>query len=191
LYTSSGQQSNRRFAVSSCLAAEGKYKALFATAAGTGMRAGELFGLEVQDVDLNAGIIHVRRSVWEGSKQSPKTKNAYRKVGIDANLVKLLAGHIGDRKQGYLFPTSNGTPLCLGNVVERQLWPILDELKIPRSGMHSFRHGRVSFLVEHDVPIVTIKAWIGRGSEKMIERYTHSRPEFHQSVLAKLPCIAA
>ena len=171
--------------------ADGMYKALFATAAGTGMRAGELFGLEVQDVDLNGGIIHVRRSVWEGARQAPKTRNAYRKVGIDAGLVTILKAYLGDRKSGYLFPTRNGTPLRLGNVVKRALHPILDEMKIPRSGMHAFRHGRVSFLVENNVPIVTIKAWIGHGSEVMIERYTHSRPEFHQSVLMRLPAIVA
>jgi integrase len=69
---------------------EGMYKILFAVAAGTGMRAGELFGLKVEDVDLANSLIHVRRSVWEGSQQAPKTKNAYRKVGIDAELVRMF-----------------------------------------------------------------------------------------------------
>ena len=66
---------------------EGMHKVLFAVAAGTGMRAGELFGLKIEDVDLSNSLIHVRRSVWEGNQQAPKTKNAYRKVGIDAELA--------------------------------------------------------------------------------------------------------
>ncbi len=58
--------------------AKGKYRVVFATAAGTGMRVGELFGLRIADVDLTKGIIHVRRSVFEGAEQSPKTRNGVR-----------------------------------------------------------------------------------------------------------------
>jgi len=166
-----------------------KYRAFFATAAGTGMRSGELRGLRIADVDLVNAIIHVRRSVWEGDEQSPKSRNGYRKIGIDASLVQILKEYIGHRETGYVFETRNGTPLSAANVVERELWPTLDKLKIPRCGLHAFRHGRVSFLVENNVPVSVIKSWIGHGSEKMIERYTHSRPEFHQQVLAKLPAI--
>jgi Phage integrase family len=82
---------------------EGMYKVLFAVAAGTGMREGELFGLQVEDVDLANSLIHVRRSVWEGRQQSPKSRNAYRQVGIDAELVQMLRGYIGERATGYLF----------------------------------------------------------------------------------------
>lgn len=165
----------------------GMYKVLFATAAGTGMRAGELFGLRVEDVDLANSLIHVRRSVWEGKIQSPKTKNAYRQVGIDTALVEMLQDHLRGRNSGFVFQTRNSQPLRNGNTVKRYLWPVLDELKIERCGLHAFRHARVSFLVEHGVPHATIRAWIGHGSDRMVELYTHSRAEFHASVLAKLP----
>jgi len=168
---------------------EPMYRVLFATAAGTGMRSGELRGLRVGDVDLAKAIIHVRRSVWEGKEQSPKTENGYRKVGIDASLVQILKEYLGGRKLGYVFQTRRGTPLAGNNIVDRHLWPILDELEIRRCGLHAFRHGRVSFLVENDIPTNVIKQWIGHGSQKMIDLYTHSRPAFHQQALAKLPPI--
>ena len=44
--------------------------AFFATAAGTGMRSGELCGLRIEDVNLRNGIISVRRSSWEGDEQN-------------------------------------------------------------------------------------------------------------------------
>jgi hypothetical protein len=47
-------------------AAEGQYTILFATAAGTGLRAGELYGLQVEDNDVSRNEIQVRRSAWEG-----------------------------------------------------------------------------------------------------------------------------
>jgi integrase len=61
--------------------------------------------------------------------------------------------------------------------------------KLHQVSLHAFRHGRVSFLVENNVPTNVIKQWIGHGSQKMIDLYTHSRPEFHQKVLATLPPI--
>jgi hypothetical protein len=51
------------------------------------------------------------------------------------------------------------------------------------------RHHRCSFLVEHDVPVAAIKQWLGHGSEQMIRRYTHHRPEYHSAILAKIPSI--
>jgi Phage integrase family len=65
-------------------------RAFFATAAGTGMRSGELCGLRFEDVDLAKGIISVRRSAWEGGEQMPKTPNAVRKIGIDIDLEESL-----------------------------------------------------------------------------------------------------
>src|ERR1700675_3690857 len=85
-------------------AAEGKYEILFATAAGTGMRAGELYGLQVDDIDFFRNVIHVRRSAWEGELQSPKTRNARRAISITKSLGNMLKGHLDGRTTGLIFP---------------------------------------------------------------------------------------
>jgi hypothetical protein len=36
-------------------------------------------------------------------------------------------------------------------------------------------------------PLVVIKKWIGHGSEEMVNRYTHLRPDFMQSELERVP----
>jgi len=46
-------------------ATSGQWCVLFATLAGTGMRAGEAFGLHIDDLDLEAGRIFVRRGVYK------------------------------------------------------------------------------------------------------------------------------
>ena len=171
-------------------ATSAQMKALFAAAAGTGMRSGELCGLRIEDVDLERGIISVRRSAWEGGEQTPKTRNAVRKIGIDCEVVRILRDHIGNRKFGYVFQARNGNPLRESNILRRELHPILKELGIPRCGLHAFRHGRVSFLVENNVPLPVIRLWIGHGSDKMVARYTHARPQFHANIIASLPSIA-
>ena len=53
------------------------------------MRAGELFGLHVDDLDANRGVIHVRRSVWRGQEVSTKTRKGYREVWIDSVTVRI------------------------------------------------------------------------------------------------------
>ena len=55
-------------------ASEGQYRVLFALLAGTGMRIGEAAGLHVDDLDLDNCVITVRRAVWNGVEQSPKTE---------------------------------------------------------------------------------------------------------------------
>jgi integrase len=56
--------------------------------------------------------------------------------------------------------------------------------------MHGFRHHRVSTLVMSGTPMAVIKKWIGHGSEEMVNRYTHLRPDFMRDELARVPDFA-
>jgi len=169
--------------------AQGMWKVLFATAAETGARAGELHGLEVADIDFVRNIIHVRRSVWEGQKQSTKSRNANRAIDVQPSLITMLKDYLNGRQEGLVFPSKNGKPLRNNNVLRRRLHPILKALSIREGGMHGFRHGRVSFLVENNTPVDVIKAWIGHGSERMVRLYTHLRPQYRSRVLASIPSL--
>jgi integrase len=168
-------------------AAEPSYKTLFAVAAETGARCGELYGLRVEDVDVTHGWIHVRRSVWDGEMQSPKSDNAYRTVDVSQSLAQMIRVHLGGRVDGFVFQTGRGTPLRHSHVINKVLHPLLVKLGIPRCGMHAFRHGRVSYLVENNTPVETIRAWVGHGSDQMVRLYTHLRPEYRKRVLAAIP----
>lgn len=88
-----------------------------------------------------------------------------------------------------MFPSKNGRPLRNNNVLRRHLHTILQALSIREGGLHGFRHGRVSFLVENNTPVEVIKAWVGHGSERMVRIYTHLRPLYRSSVLASIPSL--
>jgi integrase len=107
------------------------------------MRISEAIGfrLHVEDVNLKAGAVIIRRSDWKGREVTPKTKRGYRVASIDPVLVEMLKGHIGKRISGRLFRTRNGTPLGRRNV-NRNLDGTLKKLGIPKAGPHAFRHGR-------------------------------------------------
>jgi integrase len=160
-------------------------RALFALAAGTGARAAEIFALRCEDVDLEQGVIHIRRSVFEGIEQTPKNGRG-REVPITADVVTILKEHLAGRTFGYVFQSNRGTTLRLGSVLKWGLYPVLDALKIPRCGMHAFRHGRVSYLVYAGVSRAVIRDWIGHSSDAMIDLYTKKLGQFHAVELAKV-----
>ena len=166
-------------------AAKGQYKVLFQLAATSGLRAGELFGLHVEDVNLTRGIIFVRRSVWRGQEVSTKTRKGYRSVWIDSSTVELLREFLAGRAEGRLFQTRNGTPLSF-ELIRLVLHPLCDQVGIPRGGMHSFRHGRVSHLQMNNVPSDFIKDQIGHSSLRTTEGYMHRSDAFNRETVNRV-----
>jgi integrase len=163
------------------------YAVLFALAAGTGLRAGELYALSVSDVDLERKVITVWRSAFDGAFQTTKTKNSRRKVAIGDALATLIKNYLAGRTDGLMFPTRNGKPFRNNNVLADVLHPILRELNIELGGLHAFRHHRVSELVMAGVSMPMIRSWIGHGSDKMVARYTHLNSSYNEAELAKIP----
>jgi len=165
--------------------AKGQWRVLFATLAGTGLRAGEVFGLHVEDLELPHGRLRVRRSVWHGQEVSVKTKNGHRVVHIEPALVEMLRQHLGTRTTGRVFHTRTGTPFSKDNV-RRKLQSILRTLGLRKGGLHAFRHGRVSILQENGVPGDLVKEWVGHSSLRTTSRYTHFRDGYRQQIAAKV-----
>jgi integrase len=165
---------------------KGQYRVLFHVAAATGLRAGELFGLHVEDLDLQRRVIRVQRSVWRGQEVSPKTERGYRDVWIDSITAKVLADHLGERRSGRVFQTRCGTPLSDHDVLRDALYPICDRLKIRRGGMHAFRHGRVSHLQQSGAPPDFTKRQVGHSSLRTTSGYTHFDDAYVREVVEKL-----
>jgi integrase len=162
-----------------------RYKALLCVLAGTGCRIGEAVGLHVDDLDLVNNTITIRRSVWRGQEQAPKTSNAYRRVHIDPSLSAILQHHLEGKTSGRVFESRNGTPLDANSISKRILKPLLKKLGIEGS-FHSFRHGRVSILQQNGVPGDLIREWVGHSTLQMSSNYTHFNDSFRQGIVAKL-----
>lgn len=168
-------------------AAEGQYKLLFLLAAETGARAGELFALTVEDVLFEKRAIRINKPMYKQQVQTPKSKNATRWLFVRTEVMAMLRSHLNARMSGLVFQTRKGTPLSKDVVNQKHLYPLLEERGFKKGGMHGFRHHRVSTLVMAGVSKDVIKNQIGHGSEEMIKRYTHLRPEFIQNELDRVP----
>jgi integrase len=161
-------------------AAKGQWKPLFALLAEIGARSGEAFGLHVEDLDILGCKIHIRRSVYKGTEGNTKTRRGMRVVDISPEVAQMLKDHLRGRTSGRVFQSRNGTPLQKDNV-RHSLHRILEKLRIPKGGLHAFRHGRVSVLQESGVPADLIKAWVGHSSLRTTSRYTHFEAPYRQS----------
>ena len=75
--------------------------------AATGLRAGELFGLEVRHFGGKA--IKVEQESWNGIIQAPKTENAHRTAELDPRVAKFLKSFIGSRQDGISSGTVEGS----------------------------------------------------------------------------------
>jgi integrase len=153
-----------------------RFAMLFALLAGTGLRIGEALALEkgprrnaeglIVNTSLSADcrVLYVRRSIWSGREQQPKTPSAVRDVDIAEPLARLLKQHVAD-KPGYLFATKSGRPLGQRNVL-RALHA--SEKKV---GLHSFRRFRTETLRRARVPEDLTTMWLGHSKQTVTDFY--------------------
>jgi integrase len=170
--------------------AEGPYRTLYWIVAETGMRASELCGLTVDDIDLNHGSLQIRQSAWRGKLQTPKTANAIRVCRLSDDLAEHLKEQISGWKPNdlrLLFATRTGTPIDQTNVVRFNLQPLLKKLGIQRAGFHAFRHGNSSVMDQLNTPLRVRQDRLGHADPTFtMKHYTHSFTEDHRSLVARL-----
>src|SRR5262245_58727116 len=90
-------------------------KTLLLTAVLTGMRQGELFGLQWPDIDFEGHRIHVRRSLWHGELGTPKSRRSRRAIDMPMSLEEALRQHSAHRRGDFVFHGRDGTPLDADN----------------------------------------------------------------------------
>ena len=109
-------------------------------------------------------MLHVRRSIWHGREQEPKTPNAVREIDLPEPLAAMLRRYAAN-KSGYLFGTCNGTPLGQRNVL-RALHATGKKI-----GLHSFRRFRTETLRRARVPEDLITLWLGHSKQTITDFY--------------------
>jgi integrase len=172
-------------------AASGPLKSFYWLAAETGMRAGELCGLRIEDVDLEQCFVNVKQSVWRGKIQTPKTTNSIRQFAISPQLTFHLRAYFSTWRPNLLnlaFATKNGTPWDQNLVVKRKLHPLLESLGIRRCGLHAFRHTNGSLMDRLNAPMKIRRERLGHapGSNLTLDVYTHTVVEDDRLVAEQL-----
>jgi len=146
-------------------------------AAETGLRAGEIFGLRIEDFDFARHNLRVRQSVWGGRVQEPKSQNAHRVLSLSRPLVAHLARFIDSLSHGsppdLIFTSRRNTPLNYRNTLRRKFHPLLAKLNLPRCGFHVFRHLQASQMDVASLPLKIRQERLGHSDSRMLGTYTH------------------
>ena len=148
----------------------------------TGMRRGELLGLDWEDVDLEQRKIHVRKSFSGGHLTTPKGGRA-RAIPLSPQVISTLSKvKIGS---GPVFRDEEGNRLSKGKL----RWPLFracDRAGLARSRWHKLRHSFASQLVMRNVPLKVVQELMGHTTIEMTMRYTHLSPGVTSDAVALL-----
>lgn len=181
------------------------YDNLFNVAVNTGLRPGELFALNMDDVDFDNGCINVDKTLVyqkyltddrkEFHLEPPKTKQSYRKVPINSvcrdylerqiGLKKVLSSKRPKQQNDYLFVTKFNTPLN-SQIYSDAIKAVIRQINLVRpfdnqfpifSG-HTFRHTFATRCFEAGVDAKVVQSYLGHASLKMtMDLYTHVTDE--------------
>ena len=147
----------------------------------TSIRPAEAFGLWWSDVDLRAGVVHVRRSVvrFTGgfTYKSPKTSRGTRAILLSAHTTHLLAAwarHSGPHEPDDLvFPNTRGKPLHVAYVYHAVFERAAEHAGVPNRRMYDLRHAHATFLAASRVPPRVVSDRLGHASAALtLDVYT-------------------
>lgn len=190
------------------------YDNLFNVAVNTGLRPGELFALQLSDIDLENGFIDVNKTLVyqkyldDESKtfhvEPPKTKQSYRKVPINSICrtylekqvsLKTVVSEKRPRQQNeYLFVTKFNTPLN-SQIYSDAIKAVIRQINLTRSfdeqfesfSGHTFRHTFATRCFENGVDAKVVQSYLGHASLKMtMDLYTHVTDEKSMTDIEKI-----
>jgi integrase len=163
----------------------------------TGMRIGEVFGLEWGDIDFNGRFIEVRRGIVKGRTETPKNGKT-RRVDMSAQLTETLRELKTQRKRETLskgwskipervFISENGSTLDTDNFRHRVFNKVLDKAGLRRIRIHDLRHTYASFLIQQAESLAYVRDQLGHHSIKVtVDTYGHLVPGSNRQAVDRL-----
>jgi len=154
------------------------------------MRPGELLALKWEDVDLEAGILSINRTLsMAGEFAAPKTAKSRRRIQLPASSVSALRAHRKRqleermrlsslwRDHGLVFPSTIGTPLHHRNL-SRAFKELLMRAGLPETvRLYDLRHTCATLLLSRNVHPKYVQELLGHASITLtLDTYSHVLP---------------
>jgi integrase len=157
-----------------------------ALCADAGLRAGEVRGLEWADVDLQARTLTVRKTVYHGHEDTPKSGHE-RKLPLTSRLHGLLeeAARTPHRLTDPVAPSARGTAWGEGSLLHA-FHRVLARLNLPRARVHDLRHFFVTEAFKAGGGAPTVKELAGHRHMHVTARYAHTDEEAKKAVIDAL-----
>ncbi|WP_446218279.1 tyrosine-type recombinase/integrase [Micromonospora sp. IBHARD004] len=178
-----------------------RYRALVEFDAGTGLRQGEVFGLELGDVDLDRKLVTVERQVQPvaggGTVVCPlKNRASYRTVPLAQSMVDVVRAHLTEfppvevevidttgakpvtRRARFVFADDAGRALDR-NTFNEQVWRRAREVVgLPDATQHDLRHFYASLLIRAGLNPKVVAERLGHANAALtLNTYSHLWPD--------------
>ncbi len=166
---------------------------LYVLAVTAGLREGEILGLKWEDVDLDSGMLQVRRSLSEARSgrifEAPKSGKG-RSIRLTQKALNALREHrrrqLEERmksaglwqESGLVFPSRVGTPLG-GRNLNRSFKRDLERAGLPRTfRFHDLRHTCATLLLKQGLHPIFVQQLLGHGDVSLtLNVYSHVLPD--------------
>lgn len=178
------------------------YGDAFVLTMNTGLRIGELLGLQKSDIDFEKREMHIRRNAQivknrnaDGSRSTgrrlvPSTTKTYsgnRRIALNNTAYeaaeRLCRSH---PESEYVVRGANGNPI-MHERLERSFYRVLRNCDIEPTGLHALRHTFASMLFANGTDIKTISTLLGHSSVKItIDTYVHLLQDTGREAVAQL-----
>src|SRR5262249_19823275 len=140
----------------------------------TGMRQGELKGLQWSSIDWQNRSVVVRHSRCDYRKtlDSPKS-NRERHIPLDDSVYEMLNGR--RQQSGYVFTDTSAEAFEKQRLI-RRLTEVCRKAGLRRITWHVLRHTFASHLAMRGVPLHIVQTLLGHSNIAMTMRYAHVAP---------------
>lgn len=181
-----------------------KYKAFFTLALYGGFRAGEILGLQWDDIDFRLNIVQIKRTAHYSKAlghycTTPKTKTSNRILKLPEHVIDTLQklqveqrslyefGGVLWNEETRVFTTDTFVPMnssTFSNWFKR----IAEKNDLPLVSLHSFRHLNASLLINSGTDITTVASTLGHAqTTTTLNIYAHA---FQKSRAEALEAVA-
>ena len=156
-----------------------KYKTAIILTVFTGVRLGELMGLEWNDIDFRNGIVSINRSSQYLADTGvftkvPKTESSIREIAIPDFVISLLEEYklwYEEQKSLYgelwinsnrLFVQANGKPMH-PSTISKWFVKFIGQIGLPVINFHGLRHTNATLLIAQNIDVAVVAARLGHA----------------------------
>ncbi len=163
-----------------------------------GLRSGEVRGLRVRDLDLDAGVVHIRQAVVRLKGQlligPPKTNAGIRSVAIPPHLLPAFRAWADQQptrsRDALLFPAGDGHSPLNDSVLRDAHDKGKAAIDMPRLTIHGLRHTSATLAAQLGATLAELQARIGHSTPNMAMRYQHVAAERDAQLAARMSAFA-
>jgi integrase len=175
-----------------------RYQPLVMLASWCGLRFGETAELRRKDLDLRAGVVHIRRGVTRAGAEvvvgSPKSEAGVRDVAIPPHLLPMLREHLESMpmrgRDALVFPAADGVSHLAPTTLYRVYYRAREYAGRPDLRWHDLRHTGAVLAAQTGATLAELMARLGHSTPSAALRYQHAAKGRDQEIAAALSVLS-